>query len=97
MQVQARTALGEAAEVCYDTIHLQRRDLLLIVATSRHHWMHALPGSKDGLHGALFNLWTPDAKHRHHQPNTSHLHPPPPLKALAVAGDLCKRDSPSMD
>ena len=36
------------------------------------------PDSKAGLQGALFNLCTPDAKYRHHQPNTTHLDPPPP-------------------
>ena len=62
-------------------------DMLLMVATSRHHGMPALPDPKDGLQGALFILWTPDAKHRHHQPNTTHLDPPP-LEALVVARDL---------
>ena len=37
-----------------------------MVATGRDHGMPALPGAKDVLQGALFNLWTPDAKHRHH-------------------------------
>ena len=76
--VLAGTTLGDAGEVRWDTIQLQRGDMLLMAATSRHHGMHALPDSKDGLHGALFNLWTPDAKHRHHQRNTTHLDPPPP-------------------
>ena len=49
--------------------------MLLMVATSRHHGMRALPDSKDGRQGALFNLWTLDPRHRHHQPNTTH----PPL------------------
>ena len=53
--------------------------MLLMVATSHHHGMLALPDSKDGLQGALFNLWTHDAKHRHHQPKTTHLDPSPPL------------------
>ena len=57
----------------WDTIQLQRGDMLLMVATSRHHGMPALPDSKDGLQGALFN-----SRHRHHQPNTTHLDPPPP-------------------
>ena len=30
--------------------------MLMMVATSRHHGMPALPDSKDGLQGALFNL-----------------------------------------
>ena len=51
-----------------------------MVATSRHHGMPALPDSKDGLQGALFNLWTHDAKHRQQQPNTTHLDPPPPAR-----------------
>ena len=97
VQVQAGTALGEAAVVRWDTIHLQRGDMLLMVATCRHHGMPALPGAKDGLQRALFNLWTPDAKHRHHQPDTTHLDPPPPLDTLAVAGDLSSRDCPSVD
>ena len=49
-----------------------------MVATSCHHGMLALPGVKDGLQGATFNLWTPNAKHRHHKRNTTHLDPPPP-------------------
>ena len=66
MAVQAGTALGDAGNVQWDTRQLQRGDMLLIVATSRHHGMPALPDSKDGVQWALFNLWTPDAKHRHH-------------------------------
>ena len=53
MRVQAGTALREAAEVRRDTIQLQRGHMLLMVATSRHHGMPALPGARDGLHGAL--------------------------------------------
>ena len=49
-----------------------------MVATSRHHGLPALPDSKDGLQGALFNLWTPDPRHKHHQPNTTHLEATPP-------------------
>ena len=62
--------------------------MLLMVATSCHHGLLALSDSKDGLQGALFNLWTPDAKHHHHQPNTTHLDPNHPLEALAVVRDL---------
>ena len=76
---------------------LQRGDVLLMVATSRHHGMPPLPGAQDGLQGALFNLWTPDTKHRHHQPNTTHLDPTPSLEALAVAADLSSWDCPSVD
>ena len=47
--VHAGTALGDAGEVRWNTIHLQRRDMLLMVATSRHHGMPALPDSKNGL------------------------------------------------
>ena len=86
MAVQAGTALGDAGEVRWDTIQLQRGDMLLMVATGRHHGMPALPDSKDGLQGALFNLWTPDAKHRHHQPNTTHLDPPPPPRPWPLLG-----------
>ena len=60
MEVCAGTALGEAEEVRWDTTQLQRGNILLMVATSRHHRMPALPESKDALQGALFNLWTPD-------------------------------------
>ena len=76
--VQAGTALGEAGEARWDTIQLQRGDTLLMVATSRHHGLPALPDTKDGLRGFFFNLWTPDPRHRHHQPNTTHLDPTPP-------------------
>ena len=88
MRVQAGTALGEAAKVRWDTTQLQRGGMLLMVATSRHHGITALLGTRDGLQGARFNLWTPDAKHRHHQPNTTHLDPTPPLEARAIAVDL---------
>ena len=97
MAVQAGTVLGEAGEARWDTIQLQRGDMLLMVATSRHHGLPALPDSKDGLQGTLFNLWTPNRAHRHHQPNTRHLDPTPPNEALAVAGDLSSWDLPSVD
>ena len=87
----------EVAEVHLDTVELQRGDMLLMVATSRHHGMPALPGARDGLQVALLNLWTPDAKHRHHQPNTTHLDAIPPLEALAVAGDLSSWEFPNAD
>ena len=98
MAVHAGTApgeAGEAGEARCDTIQLQRGDMLLMVATSRHHGMPAVADTKDGLQGALFNLWTPDPRHRHHQPNPTH--PPPPHEALPVAGDLSSWDLPSMD
>ena len=44
-----------------------------MVATSRHHGLPAHPDSKDGLQGALFNMWTPDPRHKPHQANTTHL------------------------
>ena len=97
VRVQAGTALGEGAEVCWDTIELHRGNMLLLVAITRHHGMHALPGARDGLQGALFHLWSLDAKHHHHQPNTTHLDPTPPLESLAVAGDLSSWDCPSVD
>ena len=89
VQVKAGTALGEAGEVRWDTIQLQRGDMLLMEATNRHHGMPALLDAKDGLQGALFNLWTPTAKYRHHQPNTTHLDPPPPREAHCVLYSLC--------
>ena len=33
--------------------------------------------SKDGLHRALCNFWTPNPRDRKHQPNTTHPGPPP--------------------
>ena len=78
--VPAGTALGEAGEGRWDTIQLQRGDMLLMAATSRHHGLPALPDSKDGLQGAFFNLWTPNPRHRHYQPNTAHMDPTPPPK-----------------
>ena len=47
--VQAGTALGGAGEARWDTIQLQRGDMLLMVATSRHHGLPAPPDAKDGL------------------------------------------------
>ena len=95
--VQAGTALGEAGEARWDTVELHRGDMLLMVATSRHHGLPPLPDSKDGLQGALFSLWTPDPRHKHHQANTTHLDATPPKEALDVAGDLSSWDFPSMD
>ena len=94
--VQAGTALGEAGEARWDTVELHRGDMLLMVATSRHHGLPALPDSKDGLQGALFNLWTPDPRHKHHQANATHLDATPPKEALDVAGDLSSWDLPSV-
>ena len=37
------------------------------------------------------------ALHRHHQPNTTHLDPTPPLDALAVAGGLSSGECPIVD
>ena len=95
--VKARTALGEAGEARWDTIQLQRGDMLLMVDTSHHHGLPALPDFKDGLQGALFNLGTPDRAHKHHQPNTTHLDPTSPEEALHVAGDLSSWDFPGVD
>ena len=78
MAVQAGTALGDGGQARWDTIQLQRGDMM--AATSRHHGKPALSDSKDGLQGALFNLWTPNPRHCHHQPNTTHLDPPPPMR-----------------
>ena len=95
--VQAGTALGEAGEARRYTIELQTGDMLLMVATSRHHGLPAFPGCKDGLQGALFHLWTPDRAHKHHQPHTTHLDPTPPKEALDVARDSSSWDFPSVD
>ena len=54
------------------------------------------PTPRMGCRGLFFNLWTPDPRHRHHQPNTTHLDPPP-QEALAVAGGLSSWDFPSLD
>ena len=77
-------------------IELHRGDMLLMLATSRHHGMPAPPGARDAMQGALFQLWTPNAKHRNHQPNTTELHPSPPLESLAVVGDMSSWDDPSV-
>ena len=55
------------------------------------------PTPRMGCRGLPFNSWTPDSRHRHHQPNTTHLPPPPPQEALAVAGGLSSWDFPSLD
>ena len=95
--VQTGTALGEAGEARWNTVELHRGDMLLMVATSRHHGLPALPDYKDGLQGALFHLWTPDRRHKHHQPNTTHLAATPPKEALDVAGDLSSWNFPRVD
>ena len=79
--VQAGMALGEAGEARRDTIQLYRGDMLLMVATSRHHGLPTLPDSEDGLQGDFFNLWTPHPRHRHQQPNTTHPDHTPPTKS----------------
>ena len=55
------------------------------------------PTPRMGCRELCFNLWTPDPRHRHHQPNTTHLDPSPLQEALAVAGDLSSLDFPSVD
>ena len=42
-------------------------------------------------------MWTPDPRHRHHQPNTTHLDPTPPKVAPDVVGDLSSWDFHSVD
>ena len=42
-------------------------------------------------------MWTPDPRHRHHQPNTTQLDHTPPKEALHVARDLSHWDFPSVD
>ena len=81
----------------WDTMELHRGGMLLMAAISRRHGMPAPAGARDRLQGALFNLWTPDPKHRHHQPNTTHLDPTPRLDALDVASDLTCWDCPNVD
>ena len=93
--VQEGTALGEAGEARWDTVELQRGDMLLMVATSRHHGLPALPDSKDGLQGALFHLTTPDPRHKHHQPNTTHLDPNPPRRPWRLRGICPAWSSPA--
>ena len=41
-------------------------------------WVARPPRLQGWAARACFNLWTPDPRHRHHQPNTRHLNPPPP-------------------
>ena len=53
--MQAGTALGEAGKAGWDTFQLESGGrMLLMVATSRHHGLPALPNAKDGLLGAFF-------------------------------------------
>ena len=96
MAVQAGTALGEAGEARWDTVELHRGEMLLMVAV-RHHGLTAVPDSKDGLQGALFDLWTPDPRHKHHEANTTHLDATPPKEALDLAWDLSSWECPSVD
>ena len=91
--VQGGTVLGEAGEARWDTIRLQRGDMLLMVATSRHHGLRALPNAKDGLQGAFFDLLSPDPRHRHHHPNTMHLDPPPPPRRPWLLLGICPAGS----
>ena len=93
--LQAGTALGEAGDARWDTTQLQRGDMLLMVATSRHHGLPALFDSQDGLQGALFNLWTPDHAHKHHQPNTTHLDSTPPRTPWTLLGICPAGTSPA--
>ena len=55
VQVQAGTAVGEAADVRWDTIQLQRGDVLLMVATTHHHaWDPCPPGRQGWAAGGPF-------------------------------------------
>ena len=71
--------------------------MLLMVATSRHHGLPALPDSKDWLHGVFFNLWTPGPGTATTSPTPRTWSPHPPQEALAVDGDLSGWDFPSVD
>ena len=82
--VQAGTAPGEAGETRRDTVELHRGDMLLMVATSRHHGLPALPDSKDGPQGALFNLWTPTPDTNTTRPTPHTWTPPPPRRAWTL-------------
>ena len=95
--VQAGTALGEAGEARWDTIQLHRGDMLLMVATSRHHGLLALPDSTNGLRGPFLTCGprTPGTATTSRTPHT--WTPPSPQEALAVAGDLSSWDFPSED
>ena len=57
--VQGGTALGGAGQARWDTIQLQRGGMLLMVATSRHHGLPALPDANDGLQEAFLTLGPP--------------------------------------
>ena len=95
--MQAGTALGEAAEVRSDTIHLQRGDMQLMVATSRHDGMPALLGAKDGLPGPFLTCGPRTPSTATTSPTPPGWTPAPPLEALAVARDLSSWDCPSVD
>ena len=59
----------------WDTIQLQRGDMLLTVAINGHHGIPALRGDRDGLQGALVNLWILMPAMR---PSTATTNPTPP-------------------
>ena len=77
--MQAGTALVEAGEARWNTIELQRGNMLLMVATSRHHGLPALPDSNYGLQGAFWTCGppTPGAAPTTPPPRTW---TPPPLR-----------------
>ena len=98
VQVQAGTTLGEAGLVRWDTIQLQRGDMLLMVATGRHHGMPAPHTPRMGRRGLFLTCGPPTPSTTTTSPTPpTWTAPPPPREALAVGGDLSGWDCPSVD
>ena len=97
MAVQTGTALGEAGEARLDTIQLQRGDMLLMAATSRHHGLPAPPPTpRMGCRGPFLTCGPPTAGTATTSP-TPRTWTPTPKEALDIAGDLSSWDFPSVD
>ena len=96
MAVQAGTALGEAGEARWDTVELHRGDMLLMVATSRHHGCLPSPTPRMGCRGLFLTCGPPTPDTNTTRPTPHTWTPPPPKEALDVAGDLSSWDCPSV-
>ena len=93
--VQAGTALGVAGEAQWDTIQLQRGDMLLMVATSRHHGMPALPDSKDGPQGLFLTCGPPTPGTATTNPTPHTWTPAPPVRPWSLLGICPARTCPA--
>ena len=94
MLVHAGTALGKAAEVRWDIIELQRGDMLLMVATSRHHGIPALQAPGMGYKGPFLSCRAPMPSTATTNPTPPTLIPLPPMKPWPLLVTCPARTAP---